>query len=128
MATLGNLLWFILGGGFAASILWFLFGILMALTIVGIPFAKAAFRIAEFAAFPFGKDLVDVRDLGEKRLLGTGLVNLIWIVLAGIWLTLFHILAGIGYCVTIVGIPFGLAHFKLATVSFAPLGKKPVYR
>jgi len=64
--------------------------------------------------------------VGEGRILGTALANLLWVVLAGIWLTISHIVAGISYCLTIIGIPFGLAHFKLASVSFAPLGKRPV--
>jgi len=58
--------------------------------------------------------------------LGTGLANLLWILLAGIWLTIGHALLGLAYCITIIGIPFGLAHFKLASISFAPLGKRVV--
>lgn len=126
MATLGNILWFVFGGGFAACLAWALGGVLLAITIVGIPFAHAAFRIAGFAAFPFGKELVDARELGEGRITGTGLANFLWVILAGIWLTIGHALTGVGYCLTIIGIPFGLAHFKLAGVSFAPLGKRTV--
>ncbi len=128
LVVIGNLLWFILGGGIVAWAGWVITGILLAITIVGIPFALAAWRIARFAAFPFGKDLVDVEDLGESRILGTGLANLLWIILAGIWLTIGHVVAGVGFCVSIVGIPFALAHFKLAAISFAPLGKKIIYR
>jgi len=98
----------------------------MAITVIGIPFAKAAFRIAGFAAFPFGRELIDARFLGEKRIVGTGFVNFLWILLAGIWLAISHVLAGVSCCLSIIGIPFGLAHFKLASVCFAPLGKKPV--
>jgi uncharacterized membrane protein YccF (DUF307 family) len=126
MAFVGNLLWFIFGGGLVAWFLWILLGLLMAITIIGIPFAMAAFRIAGFAAFPFGRELIDVRLIGENRMVGTGLVNILWIILAGLWLAISHALAGISYCLTIIGIPFGLAHFKLAGVCFAPLGKKPV--
>lgn len=96
------------------------------ITIIGIPFAKAAFRIAGFVAFPFGKELIDVRDMGQTRLFGTGLANFLWIILAGIWLFISHIMEGIACCLTIIGIPFGLAHFNIAIVCFAPLGKKPV--
>ena len=96
------------------------------LTVAGIPFAYAAFRIAGFAAFPFGRILVDSRELGNKRVVGTGLANFLWIVLAGIWLAISHIVAGATLCLTIIGIPFGFAHFRLAMVCFAPLGKKPV--
>jgi len=124
MKLLGNLLWFIFGGGFVAWLAWLLTGLLLAVTVVGFPFAVAAFRISGFAAFPFGKDLVDARIVGGTRIPGTGLANLLWILFAGIWLTIGHALAGLGYCLTIIGIPFGLAHFKLASVSFAPLGKR----
>ena len=126
MALLGNILWFVFGGGIVAALSWLLTGLVLAVTVVGIPFAVAAFRIAGFAAFPFGRELVDARAVGEERILGTGLSNLLWIVLAGIWLTIGHVFLGVGYCLTIIGIPFGLAHFKLASVSFAPLGKRVV--
>jgi uncharacterized membrane protein YccF (DUF307 family) len=117
MKLLGNLRWFVFGGGFAAWLAWLLVSLVLAVTVVGMPFAIAAFRIAGFAAFPFGKDLVDARIVGETRLVGTGLANLLWMIFAGIWLTVGHALAGLAYCLTIIGIPFGLAHFKLATVS-----------
>ena len=126
MAFVGNLLWFIFGGGLVSCILWLLLGCVMFLTIVGIPFGIAAWRIAGFAAFPFGKELIDVRLLNEKRVPGTALGNFLWIVLAGLWLAISHAVAGVAECLTIVGIPFGLAHIKLAAVCFAPLGKKAV--
>ena len=126
LALLGNILWFVFGGGIVVALSWLLTGLVLAITVVGIPFAVAAFRIAGFAAFPFGRELVDARAVGEERILGTGLSNLLWIVLAGIWLTIGHVFLGVGYCLTIIGIPFGLAHFKLASVSFAPLGKRVV--
>ena len=123
MAFVGNLLWFVFGGGILAWLLWFLAGIVFALTIIGIPFAKAAFRISVFAAFPFGRELIDGRLVGNERFIGTGLVNFLWCILAGLWLAISHALAGLFCCITLIGIPFGLAHFKLAQVSFAPLGK-----
>ena len=126
MTLLLNILWFFLGGGLVAWFAWMALGLLLALTVVGIPFSVAAFRIASFAAWPFGRTLVDVRALGEDTIAGTDLANLLWIVLAGVWLWMSHGLAGIGYCVTIIGIPFGFAHFRLAAVSFAPLGKRVV--
>jgi uncharacterized membrane protein YccF (DUF307 family) len=128
MALIGNILWFIFGGGIVAWFLWVLAGLLLAVTVVGLPFAVAAFRIVGFAAFPFGKELVDARMVGEKRVFGTGLANLLWIILAGVWLAISHALAGVSYCLTIIGIPFGIAHFKLALVCFAPLGKRPLKR
>ena len=128
MAFLLNLLWFVFGGGFAAGLLWLFTGGLLMLTVVGIPFGVAAFRIAGFAAFPFGKELVDARAVGEERVAGTSLANILWIVLAGIWLAVSHVLAGISLCLTIIGIPFGFAHFRLASISFAPLGKRTVLK
>ena len=123
MAFVGNLLWFVFGGGIVAWLLWLLAAVLFAITVIGIPFAKAAFRISVFAAFPFGRELIDGQLIGKERLMGTGLVNFLWCLLAGFWLAICHALAGIACCLTIIGIPFGLAHFKLAQVSFAPLGK-----
>ncbi len=128
MTLLLNILWFVLGGGFFSGILWLLLGGLLCLTVVGIPFGVAAFRIAGFAAFPFGKELVDSRAVGDERIVGTSLANFLWIILAGIWLALSHIMAGASLCLTIIGIPFGFAHFKLAMVCFAPLGKRVVYK
>lgn len=123
MAFVGNLLWFVFGGGIIAWLLWLLAAVVFAITVIGIPFAKAAFRISVFAAFPFGRELIDGQLVGKARILGTGLVNFLWCLLAGFWLAICHALAGIACCLTIIGIPFGLAHFKLAQVSFAPLGK-----
>lgn len=123
MTFVGNLLWFVFGGGIFAWLLWFLSGVIFVITIIGIPFAKAAFRISVFAAFPFGRELIDGRLVGNERITGTGLINFLWCILAGLWLAISHALVGLFYCVTIIGIPFGLAHFKLAQVSFAPLGK-----
>ena len=127
MTLILNILWFIFGG-FLSWLLWILLGCLLFITVIGIPFGYAAFRIAGFAAFPFGKELVDARIVGEKRIAGTSLANFLWIVLAGIWLSISHIILGISLCLTIIGLPFGIAHFKLAGVCFAPLGKKAVHR
>lgn len=123
MTFLLNLAWFIFGG-FLAWLGWLATGAILALTIVGFPFAIAAWRIAGFAAWPFGRTLVDVRELGEQPIVGTELANVLWVIFAGIWLWIGHVTAGIGLCCTIIGIPFGLAHFRLAAVSFAPLGKR----
>ena len=125
-AIVGNVIWLVWGSGVACFLFWCLAGILLCLTVVGIPFGIAAFRIALFAILPFGQSLVDAEQLGEQRLAGTGLANLLWFLLAGIWLALLHGLWGLLHCLTIIGIPFGLAHFKLAGVSLAPLGKRAV--
>ena len=124
MTLLLNLLWFVIGGGFVAGLAWMFVGTLLALSVVGLPFAFAAFRIAGFAAWPFGRTLVDVRELGETQIVGTELANVLWVIFAGIWLWIGHVVAGVTYCMTIIGIPFGFAHFRLAAVSFAPLGKR----
>ncbi len=129
MTFVGNLLWFIFGGGFFVWLGWLLLGLLLCCTVVGVPFGLAAFRIAGFAAFPFGKELVDARLLGEKRIAGTGLANFLWVILAGLWLAIGHVLLGISCFLAfflVFPIFFGMAHFKLAGVCFAPLGKKPV--
>jgi uncharacterized membrane protein YccF (DUF307 family) len=121
-----NILWLIFGGGIAAALSWLLAGCILFITIIGIPYSYACFRIAYFSALPFGNKLVDARDVGEERIFGTTLVNVIWVILAGIWLFIEHVVVGVGLCLTIIGIPFGLAHFKLAKISFAPLGKRVV--
>ena len=125
MTTIGNILWFILGGIIAGT-LWMLAGAVFCLTVVGIPFGLACFRIAVFAYAPFGKELVDARDVGEERLSGTGFANFLWFALAGLWLWISFVLAGISMLIGIVTIPFGFAYFKLATAAFAPLGKRIV--
>jgi len=126
MALIGNILWFVFGGGLVAWFLWMLAGVVLAVSIVGLPFSFAAFRIAKFAAFPFGRQLVDVRELGESQIAGTGIANVLWVIFAGIWLFISHVVAGVACCLSLVGIPFGLAHFKLAKVCFAPLGRRSV--
>jgi uncharacterized membrane protein YccF (DUF307 family) len=129
MAFVGNLLWFVFGGGIFAWLGWVLLGLLLCCTVVGIPFGIAAFRIAGFAAFPFGRELVDAQLLGEKRIAGTGFANFLWVVLAGIWLAIMHVFAGIGCFLAfflVFPIFFGMAHFKLAQICFAPLGKRAV--
>jgi uncharacterized membrane protein YccF (DUF307 family) len=128
MVFVGNLLWFIFGGGIFACLLWLFCGLILCITVIGIPFGIASFRIASFAAFPFGKELIDARKVGEKRIVATSLANFLWIILAGLWLAISHAVAGLLCCITIIGIPFGLAHFKLAQASFAPLGKRIVSR
>ena len=120
-----NLLWFVLGGAIAAC-LWFLAGLLLCVTVIGIPFGIAAFKIASFTAFPFGRELVDVRLLGERRPLGSGIANVLWVLLAGLWLAIIHAVLGLLAFVTIIGIPWAVAHFNLAKASFAPLGKRAV--
>ena len=126
MRFIGNLLWFIFGGGFFLGLTWFLIGVICFCTIIGIPFGFACFRIAAFAFFPFGKELVPAKFIGEKAMLGSTLGNIIWCIFFGLWLAIGGALLGVGLCLTIIGIPFGLAQFKIAQAAFAPLGKRVV--
>jgi uncharacterized membrane protein YccF (DUF307 family) len=141
MAALGNVIWFVFLGGFFMGLGWLLAGCILCLTIVGIPFGMACFRIASFAFLPFGKELVDVRNLGESRIIGTTLANVLWFVLAGFWLAIGHVLSAIAClasCVLILPLLLGapawaIAHLNLARVALAPLGKRivpkgPAYR
>lgn len=126
MRTAANFLWFILNGLWLGLGWWF-FGLLAALTIVGLPWARACFVIGQMAFLPFGKEAISRKDLNGRDDLGTGglglLGNIVWFILAGIWLALGHIIWGIANCLTIIGIPFGIQHFKLAGLALFPVGK-----
>jgi uncharacterized membrane protein YccF (DUF307 family) len=126
MALIGNLLWLIFGGGIPGFLGWIFYGVILCITVIGIPFGIASFRIALFVLWPFGQELVDAELVGERRIMGTGLASILWIILAGIWLALLHAIVGVLLCITIIGIPFGLANFKIASAAFAPLGKRIV--
>lgn len=121
MTFVGNILWFAICGVWLGLSWWFV-GLLCFATIIGIPFGIAAFRIGLFSFCPFGRKLAPRADAG----VGTALLNVIWIIFAGFWLALESIILGIFLCITIVGIPFGIACFNIAQVSFAPLGKEIV--
>ena len=129
MTLILNILWFIFGG-FISGLAWLLAGLLLAITIVGLPWSAAAFRIAGFSFAPFGRHIVPRQVRNGRGDLGTGPIgfigNVIWVVLAGWWLALHHVVLGIGLMVTIIGIPFGLQHLKLALISFAPIGQDVV--
>ena len=126
MRAIGNFLWFILGG-FLMGLAWWLFGLFALLTIVGIPWARASFVIGQFSFFPFGKEAISRKELHQEEDFGTGafglLGNIIWFILAGIWLALGHVASAIACFVTIIGIPFGIQHLKLAGIALAPIGK-----
>ena len=126
MRTLGNILWFIFGG-FIMGLGWWLVGLIAAITIIGLPWAKACFVIVQFAFLPFGKDAVDRKSVTQHDDIGTGALglvgNVIWFVLAGWWLTVGHLVSARACFVTIIGIPFGIQHMKLAMVALAPIGK-----
>jgi uncharacterized membrane protein YccF (DUF307 family) len=134
MALLGNLIWFVFLGGFLLWLGWVLAGCIMYVTVIGIPFGVACFRIAGVAAFPFGKEIVDARLLGEARVPGTTIANVLWFVLAGVWLALGHLASAflcVASCLLVVPIFLGapawaIANLRLATVALAPLGKRVV--
>lgn len=122
MSLLGNILWIIFGGLFLA-IGWLLAGLLLCVTIVGIPFGMQCFKIARLVLAPFGTDII-LGNFGAMGFLG----NIIWIILLGWELCVSHLVSGIVLCVTIIGIPFGLQHFKLAGLALVPFGAKFVDR
>jgi uncharacterized membrane protein YccF (DUF307 family) len=116
-----NIIWFVLCG------LWMALGYLVAavicfILIITIPFGVASLRIGRFALWPFGKTVVARRDAGAGSLIG----NVLWIVLCGWWLALGHLVTGVLLCLTIIGIPLGLANFKLIPVSLMPFGREIV--
>ena len=115
MGCLGNLIWFIFGG-FIMGISWLLAGVLWCITIIGIPIGMQCFKFASLAFFPFGKE---VRYGGGA---GSFLLNLLWIVITGIPLAIEAAVIGVIFCVTIIGIPFGLQCFKIATLALMPSG------
>jgi uncharacterized membrane protein YccF (DUF307 family) len=121
-----NILWFILGG-FACGLAWLVGGAILAVTVVGLPWSAAALRIALFSFGPFGGRVVDRRQLTGRDDLGTGsfglILNVIWFLLAGWYIALAHMVFGLALCVTVIGIPFGVQHFKLAMIALAPVGK-----
>lgn len=124
-----NILWLLFGGVWMAAG-WVVAAIIMAITIIGLPWARAAFNIAVYTLLPFGQRAVR-RDLltGESDV-GTGVLgligNLIWLVLAGWWLALGHLVTAVVLAVTIIGIPFAWAHLKLAGIALWPIGKEIV--
>ena len=120
MRLLLNVLWFIFGGWISGT-LWIFAGLLLAITVVGLPWTPAAFRIASFSYWPFGRIVVE-RDPG----VGSGCLNILWLVLAGWWLALHHIVLAIPLAISIIGIPFALQHVKLAVLSLTPVGKAVV--
>jgi uncharacterized membrane protein YccF (DUF307 family) len=126
VSLLLNLLWIVFGGLWM-SIGWLVAAVIMAITIIGIPWARAAFNIASYTMLPFGRKAVSRAEHLGTQDIGTGLFgfigNLIWLILAGWWLALGHLLFAIIWAVTIVGIPFAWAHLKLAGIALWPVGK-----
>ena len=121
-----NVLWIIFGGLWMAFG-WLIAGIVMAITIIGLPWARAAFNIAAYTLLPFGYKAVSRADYSGREDIGTGplglLGNIVWLVLAGWWLALGHAVTAVLLAVTIIGIPFAWAHLKLAGLALWPIGK-----
>jgi uncharacterized membrane protein YccF (DUF307 family) len=120
MRLLLNLLWFILGGWISGT-LWIVAGVILAATIIGLPWAPAVFRVASLAYWPFGRTVVE-RPGGAAGLL----LNVIWLIVAGWWLALHHVALAVALALTIIGIPFAWQHLKMALLSLAPVGKSIV--
>jgi len=129
MRTIGNILWFIFGG-FWMGLAWWLAGLLCAITIVGLPWAKACFVIGQFTFLPFGKEALSRTHLNGNQDIGTGplgfIGNVVWFCVAGVWLAIGHLASALLCFVTIIGIPFGIQHLKLALLTLAPIGKTVV--
>ncbi|MFJ6563520.1 YccF domain-containing protein [Streptomyces sp. NPDC091412] len=121
MKTILNVIWLVLSG-FWLFLGYFLAGVLLCITIIGIPFGIAAFRIAVYALWPFGYTTVERRGAGAPSFIG----NVLWLVLAGWWLALEHIAVAIALAVTIIGIPFSIANLKMIPVALFPLGREIV--
>ncbi|PUE54393.1 YccF domain-containing protein [Limnohabitans parvus] len=126
MRAIGNFLWFILGGVFM-GLLWWLVGLIAFVSIVGIPWGRACMVIGNFTFFPFGREAINRKELTQEDDLGTGtlglLGNIVWFLLAGVWLALGHVVSAVACFFTIIGIPFGIQHLKLAGIALAPVGK-----
>ena len=118
MKFIGNIIW-LLFGGIIAAILWAIAGLLLCVTIIGIPFGVQCFKIAAFVLWPFGK-VIELGHFGAGGLI----FNIIWLILFGWEFAIAHLVIGAIFCITIIGIPFGLQHFKLAMLGLIPFGAR----
>jgi uncharacterized membrane protein YccF (DUF307 family) len=125
MTVILNLIWVLLGG-FIMAAAWFFVGLLAAISIVGLPWARACFNIALFSLWPFGREAVPRQLLTGREDIGTGplglIGNVIWLLLFGVWLAIGHLTAAVACGITIIGIPFAFQHVKLAGISLMPIG------
>jgi uncharacterized membrane protein YccF (DUF307 family) len=120
MSTIGNILWVILGG-FLIFLEYLIGGLLLCLTIIGIPFGLQCFKMARLGLLPFGKRVVERENASGCV---SVLMNVIWIFVGGIWITLTHLIFALICAITIIGIPFARQHIKLMALSFTPFGKE----
>lgn len=121
MRTIGNILWLLLAGIWL-SLAYALAGIIMLIPIITIPFAIGSFRMANYALWPFGRAVIPKPD----QIPGTCIANVLWFIIAGIWIAIGHALTGVLLCITIIGIPWGIGSFKMIPIALAPLGKQIV--
>ncbi len=129
LSLLLNVLWILLGGVWMAAG-WLLAAAVLAVTIIGLPWARAAFNIAGYTFLPFGRRVVSREAFTGRDDVGTGALgfvgNVIWFVLAGWWLAIGHLVIAAGFAVTIIGLPFAWAHLKLAGIALWPIGRMVV--
>jgi len=123
MRLLLNLLWIVFGGGFLIWLEYMIGGLILCLTIVGIPFGVQCFKIAGIGLLPFGKDIQEDRASAGAGCLGMAM-NVLWFFVAGLWICLSHLALALASAVTIIGIPFAVQHVKLAVLAIAPFGKR----
>lgn len=119
MKFLGNLIWLVCGG-LITAVEYFIASLLLMVTIIGIPFGVQTLKLAILALWPFGSKVTDTGNSGGCLYL---IMNVIWIIIGGFWISLTHLLFGLLLCITIIGIPFGRQHFKMAALALTPFGK-----
>lgn len=122
MKFIGNIFWLLLGG-ILICLYYYIVGILFCITLIGIPFGIQLFKIGTFALWPFGRECVD--GAGSTGCLSI-FMNILWILIGGIEIAMTHVVLGLILCITIIGIPFGLQHFKLAILAIIPFGRQVV--
>ena len=120
MKIIGNIIWVIFGG-LILALEYAICGLIWCITIIGIPFGIQLFKCASLALWPFGREVRNKQN--SIGCLSTGM-NVLWFLLGGIWLALEHVIAGLIFCITIIGIPFGKQHFKLAAIALTPFGRE----
>lgn len=124
MRILGNLIW-LLFGGLITALEYLISSMILCITIIGIPFGLQTLKLAELALWPFGKEIRN-----KKMAVGclSTLMNVLWLLCGGIWICLSHLAFGLLLCITVIGIPFGIQHFKLAALALTPFGREVVHK
>jgi uncharacterized membrane protein YccF (DUF307 family) len=120
MRLILNILWIVLGGGFIIALEYLIGGLLLCLTVIGIPFGLQCFKLAGLGLFPFGKD---IQDAPGGSAVGC-ILNVFWLLVAGIWIFLSHLALALPLAISIIGIPFAIQHVKFAMLALAPFGKQ----